>query len=127
MATVNELIRSLPSRVFYLGESYTLAWRVSPMDSRCLKICYQSDYDEVLSIYNDYFYVETEKHYAVYTILQMLLQHAPDILGHIWYQDQNVYNTVVNKMYDNSLVLYDYCVVNSPETGMVTYESRECI
>lgn len=127
MATTNELIRSLPTRVYYLGEPYTLLWSTSLVDGRCLKLQYVSDYDEVLCVDESCFYIETERHYATYAILQMLLQHAPDVLGYVWYENQHTYNTIINKMYDNALVLYNYCTQNTPRTGRVTYETREYV
>lgn len=127
MSSTNELICSLPPYLVYLGQKYYLSWNVSKYDTRCVVLNYKNAYNEVLSIGNDYFYVETEKHYAVFTMLQCILYHAPHVLKHVLRNSPEIYNTIVEKMYGNSLILQKYCSVNPPEFKEITYETEDYI
>lgn len=124
MATNTQLMRSLPQTLYYLGEPYHLSWQSSQLDTRCVVIGYvDSDNTKYLSIGSDYFYVETEKHYATYTMLQVILFHAQTVLEEVWFQNNHTYNRLVDSMYNNSLVLHNYCSTNSSQLNSTGYST----
>lgn len=120
MATINELINSLPPKLVYCGEVFNLNWSVSQHDRRCVQLCYRNVYDDVLSIENDYFFVEAERHYSAFTMLQLILFYAEDTLAYIYYQDQEAYHRILDNIYANSIALQDYCTVNPKTYELMT-------
>lgn len=119
MATTTELINSLPPRLVYYGEVYNLNWSVSRYDRRCLQVCYRNAYDEVLYVGEDYFFVESEKHNAVYLMLRLILSYAEHILAHVYYEDQYLYERLLDNIYNNGILLQQYCSENQINCEMM--------
>lgn len=125
MATNTQLMHSLPQVLYYLGEPYYLLWQASQLDSRCVVIGYvDSTNSHYLSIGSDYFYVETERHYATFTMLQVILYHAQTVLEEVWFQNPNMYNKLVDGMYNNSVILQNYCNIHAGQIQQSSYTTQ---
>lgn len=108
MPTTVNLMRSLPLKLTYWGVVYELRWQTT-QHNKCVRVCYISSDNNYLQVKDVIFYVEAERHYATYSMLQIILNFIPMILEDVMYEDINRYNTTVSVMYDNMVRLHKYC------------------
>ena len=107
MPTTVNLMRSLPLKLTYWGVVYELRWQTT-QHNKCVRVCYISSDNTYLQVKDVIFYVEAERHYATYSMLQIILNFIPMILEDVMYEDINRYNTMVSVMYDNMVRLQNY-------------------
>lgn len=121
--TTMEIMQALPSELTLWGEFYTLRWQPTT-HYKYVTISYENERAEVLEIDELWFYVETEKHYAAYVVIQMILNNADIVLSHLWHRNQRTYNEYIKELCTKRNQLQEY--YNS-ELGIATYDKKDMV
>lgn len=118
-----ELMEMLPRELEYWGDYYYPRWVPETHYNSCT-ITYENEDGEVLLVDGIRFFIRTEKHYATYITLRMVLNYMDQVMKHVWYEDRYLYEELREYYLDSLDLLQEF---NDPSNGVGTYDTRHAI